>query len=189
MTTMYAKILYNKPKRVLDMGSGYNPYYRATDAMDAGWKNDMLPERQFTSNALLESGVRPDEIRKLKLKLDKIDQNTKFGEDYNKRVPYPDNIFDEVTSHASLGAFGKQFAYNNAYRILKHGGTIYIRQTEISNKYPPDNIIQKLRISGFVNIRISKNYPDTKLLHYGFFNNPHKHQYREDIISAQKPYR
>ena len=84
-------------QKVLDIGAGDDPDFRATHAIDL---------------------VKPDETYK--------NLSYKWGYDFSKEstnLPYGDNSFDVVVSYGALGRnFESANIYKEIYRVLKRGG-------------------------------------------------------------------
>lgn len=93
-------------QKVLDIGAGDNPDFRATHAIDLE-----KPTKVFSN------------------------LNYKWGYDFNKEktnLPYKNNVFDVVVSYGALGRnFESANIYKEIYRVLKKGGHL-----EFNPNYP-----------------------------------------------------
>jgi SAM-dependent methyltransferase len=91
-----------KNQRILDVGAGLKPDFRATDAIGL-------------------HGFKKSEIKF---------ENIKYitGYDLNKQnFPYKNNTFDVIISYGALGInFGNSLTYSEVYRILKPNGMLEI---------------------------------------------------------------
>ena len=80
----------------------------------------------------------------------------RFNFNYNTlKLPWPNNSFKIVYSHASLGGYGKLSAYKEAYRVLKHGGKLQFDMK--GTKKMVENKMKMLHDIGFKSIRIVKS--------------------------------
>ena len=137
---------YVLSKKVLDLGSNY----KLEKGVDYGL--DLNPYRDLGYRK-----VTPD-------------KNIIQG-DFNKKIPFESESFGKVKSSYSLDVFGKQKAYNEAFRVLGKGGSIEIMSGGKLNK----NVINRLTSAGFTNIKT------TKVPLFDEFNNVNI------LYSAQKP--
>ena len=151
--------------RILDIGSGLMPDYRATDAIDYQTRSssNIKQNEQFHINGqILHLGVSKNRVNYLKKYRDS-NIHFKWNVDFNSYLPYADNTFNKIVSHSSIIAFGKISAYKEIYRVLKHGVSVEIR----SASGVSDNLINKtisvMKKVGFKKIKVLKNIKDTRL--------------------------
>jgi len=116
-------------RRILDIGAGFEPYPGATDAVDRWGAKSTYHIRKKMKHPF------PETLR------------YRFSIDMNKQLPYPDATFVKVVSRHSLCTFGTQNAFNEAYRVLKPGGSIMIQTGIDLNRVK--RLIQKLTKAGF----------------------------------------
>ncbi len=134
-----------KPK-VLDMGAGYMPHPQATHAVD--FANKIKLDEEDKSNYKIEYH------RNLENKLKSMDYKLKIN--YNtQRLPWPNNSFNKVYSNGSLGTYGKLHAFQEAYRVLKHGGKLEYGMVEGTKEEIQKKMILPYK-AGFINIHSGK---------------------------------
>ena len=170
-------------KRVLDLGSGLNPDYRATDMVDYQKENAKVlihEEKNHFKFQIRPLGMSESRIKELQNYRD-THINAKWGVNYNARLPYPDNTFDIIVSHASLAAFGELKAYKEAYRVLKRDGIIEVAASELPRDWI-DRITKHLKDARFAEIKISKKRQDKRL----FLHNLEDKRFKDDVIYAKK---
>ena len=117
-------------RRILDIGAGFEPYPGATDAVDRRGAKSTYHIRKKMKHPF------PKTLR------------YRFSIDMNKQLPYPDATFVKVVSRYSLCTFGTQNAFNEAYRVLKPGGSIMIQTGHDLNGVK--KLMQTLVMAGFV---------------------------------------
>jgi len=165
--------------KVLDMGSSLNPDIRATDAVEYDTnKRYLKKEEGYCISQALDLGLTKDDIKKLQ---SHRNRNIKiiFGINYNDRVPYRNNTFDLVVSHASMAMLGEIYAYKEAYRVLKRGGILEVGAAHLSD-YDTGRVINHMTKSGFEIIAHKQKIQDTRL----FFSNLKR--MKNDVIYGVK---
>jgi SAM-dependent methyltransferase len=172
-----------KPKRILDIGAGANPYIDATDAVDRLTPKAIKKEKDgffeksyfYKRKYCKERGYckKPITTRpKLKNKINYL-YNINFNQD---KLPYDDNSIDVIVSYHSLQAFGGRHAIKEVYRILKPGGHVDIGwfasgNEKVRGKTSEEEIKRNLLALpkyGFKNIKVFRNAKDNSLYHYQF---------------------
>jgi ubiquinone/menaquinone biosynthesis C-methylase UbiE len=109
-----------KKKLILDMGAANIPYPHATHAVDLVSKRGALTDEFNTKNDYYNGEITKQRFENMLKYMD-----YKFNFNYNtQKLPWPNNYFDIIFSNGSIGAYGKENAYKEAYRVLKHGGKL-----------------------------------------------------------------
>lgn len=122
-------------QKVLDVGAGDNPDYRATHSIDL-----MKPQDRY-------KGL-----------------NCKWGYDFNKEstnLPYPDNSFHVVVSYGGLGRnFESKNICKEIYRVLKSGGRFEFNpDSENSVKWIKDAGFKNLHMENYFDEYLNKKIP------------------------------
>jgi SAM-dependent methyltransferase len=109
-----------KRKLILDMGAANIPYPYATHAVDLVSKHGALTDEFNAKNDYYNGEITKQRFENM---LKYIDY--KFNFNYNtQKLPWQNNYFDLIFSNGSIGKYGKENAFKEAYRVLKRGGKL-----------------------------------------------------------------
>jgi ubiquinone/menaquinone biosynthesis C-methylase UbiE len=175
--------------RVLDVGSGLTPDYRATDAIDMGTKNSSRlkhDEDWHLYGQVIYLGVSKKKIKQLQEYRDK-NINFIWHVNYNNQLPYPDKTFDLVVSHASLASpsLSEPNAFREVYRVLKRGGKIEIGSSSLPKEWV-NYITQNMKNVGFKKIQLKKRIIDTRLFTHEIKGVYKAKGFKNDVIYGVK---
>jgi SAM-dependent methyltransferase len=165
--------------KVLDMGCGKVPDYRATHGADLCYDKKMQnSDEKWVALQAKELGVPKDEIARRRSFARRVDITE--GVDFNKALPYPNKTFDVVVSHSSVAAFGRRKAYSEAFRVLKPGGQVEIGAARLPKAWV-EKVTNHMEKTGFQDMVVKKGLQDTRAM---IRDVP---QYRKDIVIGEKP--
>ena len=113
-------VVNKKKEPFLDMGAGIRPHSRSTHAVDYNPNSPISKYEIYEEyNDLKKLPSKENIERRLK------SMDYKFNFNYNtQKLPWPNNSFKVVYSNGSLGVYGKQPAFKESFRVLKHGGKL-----------------------------------------------------------------
>lgn len=128
---------------VLDLGSAGNPAKDATVLLDIESKRW---SRSVSFGKRFEFGDATPLQRARFEKLPYIQAN------YNEGIPTESFLFKKLTSTGSLAPFGRQTAYNEAFRVLDIGGQLDV----LTGIKPGKAIINRYINAGFTDVKVKE---------------------------------